>query len=215
MPHRSALSDAGTAARQTRHLGRVRARPRSTAATTSSAARATCASSRWSTASRSRRSRRPSDGSRPDRHALVPTAVPDRGARRRRPTTSRCRPVHGRANGWIAVHQYHGAPVRVVLPGRRGDHGRLRRAPALGQAALPVGGDAAQPIPAVGRVPRRPSRARPGRDVPQRVPRPGARALAVANVVRQTARWRRTPGDMRCRRAHSHRPRAGSRTIHV
>ena len=50
--------------------------------------------------------------------------------------------AHERETCYIAAHQYHRHGVRVVLPRLRGDHGLLRRAPALGQAPLPVRRDA-------------------------------------------------------------------------
>ena len=49
----------------------------------------------------------------------------------------------------------------AVLPRGRGDHGRLRRAPALGQAPLPVGRDARAALPGVGPLPGRAGAARP------------------------------------------------------
>ena len=112
---------------------------------------------------------------RPDGQAVVPAAVPDRGAGlggRRHPVVDRSRQGE-RVDRGAPVPR---SPVRVVLPGRRGDHGRLRRPAALGEAALPVGVDAARPVPAMGSVRGRQGRARSGRDVPQRVHRSRARA---------------------------------------
>ena len=129
----------GAAHRQARHVGAPASATSSTAATGSSAARARCTSSRWSTASRSSTSpdavRRLRDFAR---RAADAGAVPDRGAgvgRRRHPAVDRLRPdvgVDRRA-------PVPGHAVRGVLRRRRADHGRLRRPPALGQAARPAG----------------------------------------------------------------------------
>ena len=54
--------------------------------------------------------------------------------------------------------------VRELLPGGRGDHGRVRRPSALGQAPLP---DRCLPALALSRLRRLPGRARPARPRPQ------------------------------------------------
>ena len=113
---------------------------------------------------------------------LVPIAVPDRGprvGRRRHPAVDRLRPGERVDRGAPVPRR----AVRGVLPGRRADHGRLRRAPALGQAPLPVGGDAARAVPASGTTSLAAGRARSGRDVPQRVPRPRARGQSVHSRI--------------------------------
>ncbi len=68
-----------------------------------------------------------------------------------------------------------GGSVRVVLPGCRGDHGRLRRTAALGQVALPDRRRPPGPVPRVGGVPGCTGPARPGRHVRERLHRPRAR----------------------------------------
>ena len=45
--------------------------------------------------------------------------------------------AYERATAYVAVHQFHAARPRAVLPGRRVDRRRGRRPAALGQAALP------------------------------------------------------------------------------
>ena len=137
--------------------------------------------------------------SRPDRHALVPAAVPDRGSR----VGGRRHPVVDRYRSGERVDRRPPVPrraVRVVLPGRRGDHGRLRGTPALGQAPLPVGDDVADPVPAVGPVHRRQGRARSGWDVPQRVPRPRARPAAHVVKYRRMLPDGAMDASRRCRR---------------
>ena len=69
--------------------------------------------------------------------------------------------AHGRATGYIAVHVYQGTPYDAVLPGRRADHGRLRRPAPLGEDALPDRGDAGRALSAVGRLPGGPRRLDP------------------------------------------------------
>ena len=75
--------------------------------------------------------------------------VPDRGARlgrRRHPAVDRLRPH-------IGVDRRAPVPrraVRGVLRPRRADHGRLRRPPALGQAARPARRHVGAAVPAVG-----------------------------------------------------------------
>ncbi len=92
----------------------------------------------------------------------LPGLLPDRDAgdrRRRRPAQPRAR----------ARHRLHRRPpvprdgVAPLLRGGRGDHERLRRPPPLGQAPLPDRGDPGAALPALGRVPGGPRRARPGR----------------------------------------------------
>ena len=79
--------------------------------------------------------------------------LPDRGPAgraRRRAALPRRRP-RDRVRRRAHVPR-HG--VGAVLPRRRGDHGRLRRPPALGQAPLPDRGDARAALPGVGRASR-------------------------------------------------------------
>ena len=134
--------------------------PTSTRATGCSPAPASCGSTRWSTPSRARRAPRRSTGS---------------GASSRTPgccsaSRSRCAspppddiPLSTASGRRVVLHRRarlpgHGVPA--VLPGRRADHGRLRRPAPLGQAPLPDGGDPGRALPAVGPVP---GRARPAR----------------------------------------------------
>ncbi len=195
---RPAVSGAGATARQARRLGRIRARP-----DRPQRSHLLQPASRALRRDGVRHPGRGDPGGRPtrpraDRHALVPAAVPDRGSRvggRRHPAVDRCRsgervdrrpPVPRRA-------------LRVVLPGRRGDHGRLRGTPALGQAALPVGGDVAARDTRSGTSSRRsgPSSIRAGRSA----------------TSTSTACWGRP-----CRsavQAHISQSPAASRTIHV
>ena len=79
---------------------------------------------------------------------------------------------------------HRGAPVRGhgvrdLLPRRRGDHGRVRRPPALGQAPLPVRGHAAAALPGVGSFPGDPRALRPGAALRERLPEAGARMTAT------------------------------------
>ena len=55
--------------------------------------------------------------------------------------------AHERETVYIAVHMYRGMVVGAVLPCGRGDHGRLRGPPALGQAPLPVRRHAGAALP--------------------------------------------------------------------
>ena len=89
---------------------------------------------------------------RPHRRA---DQLPGRGAGHRRPTTSRCRRRPAGAPATSPCTSTRDTRLRPVLHRGRGDHGRLRRPAPLGQAALPDGGDAGAPLPAVGRVPGR------------------------------------------------------------
>jgi hypothetical protein len=45
--------------------------------------------------------------------------------------------AHGRDTAYLAVHQVVRAEYEPLLPRHRGDHGRVREPPALGQAPLP------------------------------------------------------------------------------
>ena len=102
--------------------------------------------------------------------------LPDRGpggGRRRRRHQRRPRTRHH-------LHRRASVPgdgVAPLLRGGRGDHGRLRRPPPLGQAPLPDRGDAGAAVPDVGRLPARPRRARPRPRLLQRVRRPRPRTL--------------------------------------
>ena len=82
--------------------------------------------------------------------------------------------AQGRATGYIAVHVYQGHAVRRLLPGRRADHGQLRRAAPLGQDALPAGRDARGRYPA-GTTSKRSAPARSRGPVHEPVPRARAR----------------------------------------
>ena len=78
--------------------------------------------------------------------------LPGGGPLRRPATTSpvdRVRPRH-RVRG---LPRLQGHALRPVLPGRRGDHERLRRPPPLGEDALPDRRDAGAALPPLGRLP--------------------------------------------------------------
>ena len=77
---------------------------------------------------------------------------------RRRDALDRPRSRH-RLRGGAPVPR-HG--VRGLLPCGRADHGGLRRPPALGQAPLPDGRNAARALSGLGRLPGRQGPARPG-----------------------------------------------------
>ena len=198
VPRRSSLSGAGAPARQARHVGRVRARPDRPQRShlLQPAPRAVRRDGvrhpgRGDPGSRQTRSR-------PDRHALVPTTVPDRGARvggRRHPVVDRCRsgqrvdrrpPVPRRA-------------LRVVLPGRRGDHGRLRRDARTGASSTTSRRRRCAPgtRSGISSAPSGPSSIRVGRSA----------------TSTSTACWGR-PSRSPCP-AHVNRPPAASRTIHL
>ena len=86
-----------------------------------------------------------------DRAPAAADRVPARGAlrgRRRRAALHRPRPRHVLRRR--APVPRHG--VRDLLPRGRGDHGRLRGTPALGQAPLPDRRDPGGPLSAVGRA---------------------------------------------------------------
>ncbi len=83
--------------------------------------------------------------------------------------------AHGRPTAYIAVHQYLRHGVRDLLPRRRGDHGRVRRAPALGQAPLPVGRDARPPLSGLGALRGGARAARPRGALRERLHAQGAR----------------------------------------
>ena len=100
-------------------------------------AAAACGSPRWSTRSRaSTRWRRSARCARPGRVARAGRELPVRGALRGR---RRRVPLPGRRPRHLLHRVAHvrGDGVRAVHARGRGDHGRLRRPPALGQAPLP------------------------------------------------------------------------------
>ena len=106
------------------------------AATGSSPPSAGSGSPRWSTRSRASTRREAVRAgarvaARPELRGRLPDRGPVRG-RRRRAAQPRPRARHR----YIAVHQYRGR-LAALLRGGRGDHGLLRRPPALGQAPLP------------------------------------------------------------------------------
>ncbi len=68
---------------------------------------------------------------------------------------------YGRENGWVAVHQYKGAPYHDYFQGVEAIMDELRRPPALGQAALPDGDDAARALSRMGRLRRQRARLDP------------------------------------------------------
>ena len=142
----------------------------------------------------------------------------DRAARLRRatsrsscaswPATTRCSARRTAATAaYVAVHMFEGMAFEPLLPRRRGDDGRLRRAPALGQAPLPDGGDAARPLPRVGPLRRRPRAPRPGGPLRERARRAGARAR-WARRRRHGTPFRGSSGPRRGRSAR--RPRCAS-----
>ncbi len=95
----------------------------------------------------------------------------DRGPVRGR----RRRPAQSGRRGRLLLDR--GPPVRrsrlaAVVRCRRGDPRRLRRAPALGQAALPDGARSARLLSGLGRVRRGPAAPRPRRPLRERVRRP-------------------------------------------
>ena len=69
----------------------------------------------------------------------LPIGFPDRAARVA-PDDALLSTAHGRPTAYIAVHQYLGMEYESYFRGGRGDHGRVRRPPPLGQAPLPVRG---------------------------------------------------------------------------
>ena len=164
---------------------------------------ARCTSSRWSTALpvehladavRELRAR--------DDAAADADPVPDRGARlgrRRHPAVDRLRPDIG----WIAVHQYRGAPYEeyfeVVERIMDGYGGRPHWGKLHGQRAATLAGR----VPAVGRLPGRTRQARPGPHVRQPVPR------ARAGSRWGRTRWRRVL-EAAVDRHRSRRPTAPS-----
>ena len=89
---------------------RRRARRRSIAATRCSARRGRCASSRWSTACPSSTSPTPCASCGRPRSGCRRRSCSRSRSASRPPTTSRCRPGSAGTSGWIAVHQYRGAP---------------------------------------------------------------------------------------------------------
>ena len=120
----------------------------STAATASSPARAMCASSRWSTACPLEHLADAVDRVRDlDAHVERSRCCSRSRCACRPPTTSRCRPASAASDGWVAVHQYRGAPYEAYFQGVERIMDELRRPPALGQAALPDGGDAGRALP--------------------------------------------------------------------
>ena len=89
-------------------------------------------------------------------------------------------PAGGRETVYIAVHNYVGMPWEPYFRAVARDRRRARRAPALGQAPLPHGGDARAALPGVGALPGRPRAARPGGPVHERVRGAGARGAGGA-----------------------------------
>ncbi len=96
--------------------------------------------------------RRSARAARGDEAPADADPVPGRGprlGRRRHPAVDRLRPDVGLDRRAPVPRR----AVRGVLRARRADHGRSRRAAALGQAARPAGRDLGAPLPAVGRLP--------------------------------------------------------------
>ena len=86
----------------------------------------------------------------------LPGLLPDRDAGRRR----RRRPAQPLARARHRLHRRPPVPgdgVAPLLRGGRGDHGRLRRPPPLGQAPLPDRRDPGAALPALGGVPGAPA----------------------------------------------------------
>ena len=104
-------------------------------------------------------------------------------ARRRRRPQRRPRTPH-------RLHRRPPVPgdgVAALLRGGRGDHGRLRRPPPLGQAPLPDRRDPGPALPPLGGVPASPRRARPRPRLHQRVRRPRPRPVAGVRMAPKTA----------------------------
>ena len=102
------------------------------------------------------RARGGAPGDRVGARQPLPGLLPDRDAGRRR----RRRPAQPLARARHRLHRRPPVPgdgVAPLLRGGRGDHGRLRRPPPLGQAPLPDRRDPGAALPALGRVPGAPA----------------------------------------------------------
>ena len=120
---------------------------------------------------------------RPRVDAAVPAAVPDRGPRRRPPTTFRCRPPTAETSGWIAIHQYVGAPYEAYFQGVEQIMNDYAGRPHWGKLHYQSSHTLAPRYPEWHDVPRLARQARPRGHVPQPVSRPGARRAVAAATL--------------------------------
>ena len=154
---RPALPGHDPAPEPLRLRGRLPARARRLVLRASSPPTGSCASRRWSTASRaSTRSRRcapPAPRSSATRSASRSSCAS------RAADDALLSPAHGRDSAFVAVHVFQGMAVRAGVPRGRGRAVGARRAPALGQALVPRRTrELAPALPALGRLPARSAR---------------------------------------------------------
>ena len=91
--------------------------------------------------------------------------------------------ANGRASGWIAIHQYVGAPYEAYFQGVEQIMNDYAGRPHWGKLHFQSSHTLAAPLSRVADVPRLARQARPVRHVPQPVPRPGARPAVAADLV--------------------------------